>query len=178
MKFLFLMDPLESVIFEKDTTFMLMLGAHNRGHETYYVAKDGLSLVDGKVYFHALKVTPQAVAHMPFKEELRVLKDKVGGLKHRWAVKIVEFANKVRERSEGLEVFGDSFSTRRVLAWGKKTALHRSPMEGARIAWLHKMPASEHENIGRILQLNFGNTRSKKSSGADVMMGGKVKKTK
>jgi glutathione synthase len=69
MKFIFLMDPLETVIFEKDTTFMLMLGAHRRGHKIYYVPKDGISLIEGKVYFHAIKVVPQAVAHMPFKEE-------------------------------------------------------------------------------------------------------------
>jgi len=69
MKFLFLMDPLETVIFEKDTTFMMMLGAHTRGHEVYFLAEDGISLVEGKVYFHVIKVIPQAVAHMPFKEE-------------------------------------------------------------------------------------------------------------
>jgi len=69
MKFLFLMDPLEGINYEKDTTFILMLGAHASGHEVYYVPKDGISLVEGKVYFHALKVIPQALAHMPFKEE-------------------------------------------------------------------------------------------------------------
>jgi len=63
------MDPLESVIFEKDTTFMMMLGAHARGHEVFYVPKDGLSLVEGKVYFHVTKVIPQPNAHMPFKKE-------------------------------------------------------------------------------------------------------------
>ncbi len=69
MKFLFLMDPLETVIYEKDTTFMLMLGAHTRGHEVYFLPEDGISLIEGKVYFHAIKVIPQAIAHMPFKEE-------------------------------------------------------------------------------------------------------------
>ena len=69
MKFLFLMDPLETVIFEKDTTFIIMLGAHARGHEIYYLPKDGISFVEGKVYFHVTKVIPQAIAHMPFKEE-------------------------------------------------------------------------------------------------------------
>ncbi len=69
MKFVFLMDPLETVIFEKDTTLMMMLGAHARGHEVYYLPKDGISLIEGKVCFHAIKVIPQAVAHMPFKEE-------------------------------------------------------------------------------------------------------------
>ena len=69
MKFLFLMDPLESVKFDKDTTFILMLGAHARGHEVYYLPKDGISLVESKVYFHVIKVIPQNIPHMPFKEE-------------------------------------------------------------------------------------------------------------
>ncbi len=69
MKFIFLMDPLETVVFEKDTSFMLMLGASTKGHETYFCPKDGLSLIDGKVYFHTIKVKPQAVAHEPFIEE-------------------------------------------------------------------------------------------------------------
>ena len=59
MKFLFLMDPLETVIFEKDTTFMMMLGAHARGHEVYFLPKNGISLVEDKVYFHVTKVIPQ-----------------------------------------------------------------------------------------------------------------------
>ncbi len=69
MKFLFLMDPLETVIFEKDTTFIIMLSAHARGHEIYYLPEDGISFVEGRVYFHVTKVIPQAIAHMPFKEE-------------------------------------------------------------------------------------------------------------
>jgi len=68
MKFLFLMNPLETVVFEKDTTFMLMLGAYRRGHEIYYVPKDGISLIEGKIFFHTTKVIPQNIAHMPFKE--------------------------------------------------------------------------------------------------------------
>lgn len=67
-KFLFIMDPLETVIFDHDTTFMLMVGAHNRGHETYFVPKDGISLINGKVYFHTIKVTPQLMPHQPFIE--------------------------------------------------------------------------------------------------------------
>jgi glutathione synthase len=69
MKFLFLMDPLETVVFEKDTTFMLMLGAHKKGHEIYYVRKDGISYTEGKIYFHTIKVKPQAIAHQPIVEE-------------------------------------------------------------------------------------------------------------
>lgn len=82
MKFLFLMDPLETVIFEKDTTFMLMLESHRRGYAVYYVPKDGISLIEGKVYFHSVKVTPQDIAHEPFKEEhtLRLSQDEVNAV--------------------------------------------------------------------------------------------------
>ncbi|MBI4309303.1 MAG: glutathione synthase [Candidatus Omnitrophica bacterium] len=66
MKFLFLMDPLEGIKFNTDTTFMLMLASHNKGHKTYYLPKDGISLIDGKLYFHVTRVTPQAIEHKPF----------------------------------------------------------------------------------------------------------------
>ncbi len=69
MKFLFLMDPLETVKMEKDTTFILMLESYKRGHEVYYVPKGGLSLIDGKVFFNAIKVKPQSILHEPFIEE-------------------------------------------------------------------------------------------------------------
>ena len=79
MKFLFLMDPLETVVFEKDTTFMLMLGSHNNGHDVYFLPEDGISLVEGKLFFHVTKVTPQAIAHEPFIEEhtLRLSQDEI-----------------------------------------------------------------------------------------------------
>ena len=79
MKFLFLMDPLETVIYEKDTTFMLMLESHARSHEIYYVPKDGISLINGKLFFHSIKVKPQAVVHEPFIEEhtLRLSQDDI-----------------------------------------------------------------------------------------------------
>jgi glutathione synthase len=32
----------------------------------YFVPEDGLSLIEGKVFFHATKVKPQAIAHEPF----------------------------------------------------------------------------------------------------------------
>ncbi len=69
MKFLFLMDPLETVVMEKDTTFILMLGAHAKGHEVYFLPEDGITLKDGKLHFHVRKVQPQAIAHQPFIEE-------------------------------------------------------------------------------------------------------------
>lgn len=66
MKFLFLMDPLETVVFEKDTTFILMVGAQARGHEVYYVPVPGISLLDGTVHFKATRVTPQLIKDRPF----------------------------------------------------------------------------------------------------------------
>lgn len=66
MKFVYLMDPLESVVMEKDTTFILMLGAHNKGHEIYFLPKGGITLKNGRLFFHTIKVTPQAVSHEPF----------------------------------------------------------------------------------------------------------------
>ena len=69
MKFLFLMDPLETIDMEKDTTFILMLESHKRGHEVYYLPEDGLSLIEGKVFFHVIKVKPQAIVHEPFLTE-------------------------------------------------------------------------------------------------------------
>ncbi|MDP2654146.1 MAG: glutathione synthase [Candidatus Omnitrophota bacterium] len=65
MKIVFLMDPLETVIFEKDTSLSLMLGAHRRGHEVYFVGDGGISIKDGRVSFSALKVTPQPVKEQP-----------------------------------------------------------------------------------------------------------------
>lgn len=69
MKFLFLMDPLEKLIFEKDTTLMLMIESHKRGHEVYFLPQDGISLIDGKVFFNAIKVTAQYIEHEPILEE-------------------------------------------------------------------------------------------------------------
>ncbi|MDE2027714.1 MAG: glutathione synthase [Candidatus Omnitrophica bacterium] len=79
MKFIFLMDPLETISFDTDTTFVMMLGAHNRGHEVYFVPEDGISYTEGKVYFHATKVVPQNIAHMPFTEEhtVRLSQDEI-----------------------------------------------------------------------------------------------------
>ena len=69
MKFLFLMAPLETIIFEKDTTFMIMLCAHVRGHEVFFLPEDGISFVDGKVYFNVTRVIPQNNKSLPFKNE-------------------------------------------------------------------------------------------------------------
>jgi glutathione synthase len=79
MNFVFLMDPLETVVMEKDTTFIIMLGAHRRGHKIFYLPDGGMRLRDGKVFFRAQEVVPQQVAREPFirKEETVLEEDDV-----------------------------------------------------------------------------------------------------
>lgn len=113
------------------------------------------------------------VPNMSEKEELKVVKTKVGGLKTRWAKRIVEFAQKVRDKKlEGFEFSTDSFSTRRVIAWAKKTALLGSPIEGAKLAWLDKMPETEQSIVIKILETHFGTksrtTRVKANKGVEI----------
>jgi glutathione synthase len=50
MKIAFLMDPIERVSIDKDTTFALMLEAQARGHEVFSCGPAGLSAADGTVY--------------------------------------------------------------------------------------------------------------------------------
>ncbi len=66
MNFFFLMDPLESINIKKDTTFILMVGAHRAGHRTFYVAKDGLSLLNGELVVAATEVVAQKILKQPF----------------------------------------------------------------------------------------------------------------
>jgi len=72
MNFIFLMDPLETVKMEKDTSFILMLGAQRKGHRVYYLPHGGIILKNDKIFFHATEVFVQQVAAQPF-----VLKEKV-----------------------------------------------------------------------------------------------------
>jgi glutathione synthase len=72
MKYIFLMNALEHVVFEKDTTLALMLGAKARGHDVYFLPANGITLNNGRIIFHATRVIPQHVKSKPF-----VLKQKV-----------------------------------------------------------------------------------------------------
>lgn len=60
------MDPLETVIMEKDTSFVLMLGAKRRGHKVCYLPHDGITVKDGRFFFDVITVTPQETGHEPF----------------------------------------------------------------------------------------------------------------
>ncbi len=55
---LFLMDPLETVQFEKDTTYDLMRAAHELEHTVYYLPKNGISSQLGQLSFLVQEVTP------------------------------------------------------------------------------------------------------------------------
>jgi len=68
MNFLFLMDPLDAIQRAKDTTFALMAGARARGHNVYYLPKDGLSLLNGKLRFRVQQVFPQTQGQAAFKK--------------------------------------------------------------------------------------------------------------
>ena len=58
MNFLFLMDPLETVKVYSDTSFIFMLGAHQRGHKVFYLPSGGISLKKGLVHFKVTEVIP------------------------------------------------------------------------------------------------------------------------
>lgn len=66
MNFVFLMDPLHTVIVEKDTTLALMVGAHNRGHKVYFMPNGGITRINSTTHFHVIELTPQLDPKDPF----------------------------------------------------------------------------------------------------------------
>jgi glutathione synthase len=48
-----LMDPIESIHIEKDSTFAMLLEAQRRGHRLLYLTQDGLALRDAVPFAHA-----------------------------------------------------------------------------------------------------------------------------
>ena len=58
MRFVYVMDPLENVNPQKDTTYAIMQGAVRHGHDVVYVPKDGISLHGGEVQFDGQRVMP------------------------------------------------------------------------------------------------------------------------
>lgn len=116
------------------------------------------------------------VNNLPEKEEIAVVKSKVPGLSNVMAKRIVQFANKARAQdfTEGYQFSGDNFSTRKVLAWATKTALHRDAIKGARLAWMDKLTVDDQEFVLRVLATHFGGMRrSRKSKGVKILTGGK-----
>ena len=56
MNIIFLMDPLEGIIPDKDTSYILMLEAESRGFNVYYCDKYGIARFEEKLRFHVNKV--------------------------------------------------------------------------------------------------------------------------
>ncbi|HBR14054.1 MAG TPA: glutathione synthase [Candidatus Omnitrophica bacterium] len=69
MNFVFLMDPLETVIVDKDTSLLLMVGAHRRDHKVFFLPDGGMSLKNGRATFHATELIPQLDEQNPFVEK-------------------------------------------------------------------------------------------------------------
>lgn len=66
MKIVFLMDKLESIDPEKDTTFALMKAVARRGHSAYFLPDGGIMLRDGALFFHVEEVVAQNDPGVPF----------------------------------------------------------------------------------------------------------------
>ena len=67
MKILFLVDPLSTLNIKKDTSFALMLSAHLKTHEVYYLSKSGISLSPHGLEFHVTQIIPKDHPDTPFK---------------------------------------------------------------------------------------------------------------
>ncbi len=77
MKFLFLMDPLETIKMEKDTSFVLMLGAHKKKHQIFFLPEGSIHSVNNRFQFSVTSVKPQLNKKAPFLiGEHRVLNDR------------------------------------------------------------------------------------------------------
>jgi len=57
LKMAFIMDPVESINTEKDTTFVLMLEAQARGHEVWYLQLKDLFVKENKAFGNATSIT-------------------------------------------------------------------------------------------------------------------------
>ncbi|MBI1367938.1 MAG: glutathione synthase [Planctomycetes bacterium] len=70
MNFVFLMDPLETVIAHKDTSLIFMVGAVRAGHRCFYLPPGGLSMDGARMRFRVRPVKPVIErASFPFEVE-------------------------------------------------------------------------------------------------------------
>jgi glutathione synthase len=70
LKFAFVMDPLETVLPDKDTTFVFMLESIARGHEIYFVALKDLYAIGHQAMAHARRCEMmRAIPHFRFLDE-------------------------------------------------------------------------------------------------------------
>src|SRR5690349_5907905 len=62
MRFLFVMDPAEGMLPDKDTTFAFLRAAQKRGHTSFHCAPRDLALVGSRVTAVARPLTVSATA--------------------------------------------------------------------------------------------------------------------
>ncbi|MEK9657073.1 MAG: glutathione synthase [bacterium] len=75
MRFVFLMDPIETIVYQKDTTYALMCAANLAGHSCYYLAPEGILLGHQGLRF-ILKEIMAVRGHAPsYKEDLPIILD-------------------------------------------------------------------------------------------------------
>lgn len=101
--------------------------------------------------------------NMDEKQELKLVRTVHPQLSSLLAKRIVDFASRVRSSEEKQQfsfTVGD-FSTRQVLAWAEKAALHRNASKGAKLSWLDKVSLPEQEAAIKALQLVFGSKDTK-----------------
>jgi glutathione synthase len=69
-KFAFIMDPIENVLIDKDTTFAFMLESLARGHQLYYLGLRDLYARGPQVYVRARRIeVARAMPHYAFLDE-------------------------------------------------------------------------------------------------------------
>ena len=51
MNFVFLMDPLETIISHKDTTLAFMHESYSRGHRVFYLSMNGMTWTEKGMMF-------------------------------------------------------------------------------------------------------------------------------
>lgn len=66
MNFIFLMDPLENVIYEKDTTYLLMLESCRKKHRVFFLSANGIKRERNQIVFQVTEVQPQRQKTQPF----------------------------------------------------------------------------------------------------------------
>ncbi len=66
LNILFLMDPLHTVKIDKDTSFVLMIGAARKGHNVYFLPQGNTHRLNGQTLFDVTRVTPQIDKSAPF----------------------------------------------------------------------------------------------------------------
>ncbi len=73
------MDPLNTVVQDKDTTYALMQGASRIGHRVVHVLLQGVHLLDGSLQFTGLEVIPTPGSNSAFRviRELQLEEDEV-----------------------------------------------------------------------------------------------------